>query len=133
MLSYEDQLRLKRDVVVNAYKHFSGAAEGSIPDVEATIGSPLQYGYRTKITPHFDLPGGKGKEKAQPAPRRAPSVKPPESNFEPDLPEEVTRETRSTIAKSARASLVPEVLKEVRPTVQAIVEEEEEDNRRRKK
>lgn len=28
----------------------------SIPTIESTIGSPLQYGYRTKITPHFDAP-----------------------------------------------------------------------------
>lgn len=28
----------------------------SIPPIEFTVGSPLQYGYRTKITPHFDAP-----------------------------------------------------------------------------
>lgn len=26
------------------------------------MGSPLQYGYRTKITPHFDAPGNKLKK-----------------------------------------------------------------------
>jgi len=30
--------------------------ESSIPTIQATIPSPLQYGYRTKITPHFDPP-----------------------------------------------------------------------------
>lgn len=28
----------------------------SVPPILPTIGSPLQYGYRTKITPHFDTP-----------------------------------------------------------------------------
>lgn len=74
MLSYEKQLDLKRDVVVKAYEHFSGAfkitcqavallltpdidlSPSSVPTVPITIGSPLQYGYRTKITPHFDAP-----------------------------------------------------------------------------
>jgi tRNA (uracil-5-)-methyltransferase len=27
-----------------------------------TIGSPLQYGYRTKITPHFDKPAKEAKK-----------------------------------------------------------------------
>lgn len=56
MLSYEKQLDLKRDVVVKAYEHFSDLSPSSVPTVPITIGSPLQYGYRTKITPHFDAP-----------------------------------------------------------------------------
>ncbi|KAG6824968.1 hypothetical protein H0H92_005287 [Tricholoma furcatifolium] len=73
MLSYETQLELKRDVVVKAYKNFSGTylvifakspglirqvdlAESSIPSIQSTIGSPLQYEYRTKLTPHFEAP-----------------------------------------------------------------------------
>jgi tRNA (uracil-5-)-methyltransferase len=30
--------------------------KSSIPAIQPTIPSPLQYGYRTKITPHFDPP-----------------------------------------------------------------------------
>ncbi|KAG6854170.1 hypothetical protein C0991_009822 [Blastosporella zonata] len=60
MLSYETQLDLKRDVVVKAYKNFSAKnidlAESSVPPIETTIGSPLQYAYRTKLTPHFEAP-----------------------------------------------------------------------------
>lgn len=72
MLSYDTQLDYKRSVVVKAYKHFSGEftrsarecilttdsdlPSSSVPTIEQTIGSPLQYGYRTKITPHFDAP-----------------------------------------------------------------------------
>jgi tRNA (uracil-5-)-methyltransferase len=54
MLSYDTQLQLKQDVVRNAYRHFSGLASDSIPDILPTIPSPKEYGYRTKITPHFD-------------------------------------------------------------------------------
>lgn len=77
MLSYEKQLDLKRDVIIKAYKTFSGTSvmyvyfflwawpycsylldlpESSVPIVDTTLASPLQYAYRTKITPHFDLP-----------------------------------------------------------------------------
>ncbi|TCD69735.1 inner nuclear membrane protein enriched at telomere/subtelomere region [Steccherinum ochraceum] len=79
------------------------------------------------VPPDYILSPTKGKEKAVPASRRAPSVKPPESKFEPELPAEVHRETRSTVNKSARASLVPEVLKESAPVQRAIPEEEEEE------
>ncbi|KAF8228593.1 S-adenosyl-L-methionine-dependent methyltransferase [Tricholoma matsutake] len=56
MLSYETQLDLKRDVIVKAYKNFSNLPETSIPPIQLTMGSPLQYGYRTKLTPHFEAP-----------------------------------------------------------------------------
>ncbi|KAL5535028.1 TRM2 [Sanghuangporus sanghuang] len=56
MLSYETQLDLKRDVVVRAYETFSGLPSPLVPAVLPTAPSPLQYGYRTKITPHFDAP-----------------------------------------------------------------------------
>lgn len=55
MLSYDKQLGLKRNVVVKAYRNFSGLPESSVPEIQSTIGSPLQYGYRTKITPHFEV------------------------------------------------------------------------------
>ncbi|KAF4566526.1 tRNA(m5U54)methyltransferase [Pleurotus pulmonarius] len=56
MVSYETQLGLKRDVVVKAFKNFSDLPQSSLPEIGSTIGSPLQYGYRTKITPHFEAP-----------------------------------------------------------------------------
>jgi tRNA (uracil-5-)-methyltransferase len=29
-----------------------------VPEIEPTVGSPLQFEYRTKLTPHFDVPRG---------------------------------------------------------------------------
>ncbi|EJT99082.1 S-adenosyl-L-methionine-dependent methyltransferase [Dacryopinax primogenitus] len=74
MLAYDTQLDVKRDVVVRAYKYFSKLPESSVPTVLPTIASPLQYGYRTKITPHFDAPpwqrqGRRGKDRPPRAPR----------------------------------------------------------------
>jgi len=73
MLSSESQLELKRDVIVKAYETYSGSyrqfhldclltfvdaelPKSSIPTIEDTVESPLLYGYRTKITPHFERP-----------------------------------------------------------------------------
>jgi tRNA (uracil-5-)-methyltransferase len=78
MLSYDTQLDLKRNVIVKAYANFSGASLFSViplylinvlflldtldisadalPPILPTHGSPLQYDYRTKITPHFEAP-----------------------------------------------------------------------------
>nr|GAT58007.1 S-adenosyl-L-methionine-dependent methyltransferase [Mycena chlorophos] len=56
MLSYEKQLDLKRDVVVKAYEKFSDLPQSILPPIEMTLPSPLQYEYRTKITPHFEAP-----------------------------------------------------------------------------
>ncbi|MCJ1363691.1 tRNA(m5U54)methyltransferase [Acarospora aff. strigata] len=58
MLSYEDQLAHKKTIIEKAYRNFSGLIPEYIPSVENTLGSPLQYGYRTKLTPHFDGPPG---------------------------------------------------------------------------
>ena len=55
-LPYSYQLAHKHRVIEKAYANFSGLAPSSIPEVGGTIGSPLQYGYRTKLTPHFDGP-----------------------------------------------------------------------------
>ena len=75
-LSYDTQLDLKRNVIVKAYRNFSGTTRiifpvphppntdafitglpgSSLPTIGTTIPSPLQYGYRTKITPHFKEP-----------------------------------------------------------------------------
>ncbi|KAK9458225.1 S-adenosyl-L-methionine-dependent methyltransferase [Dipodascopsis uninucleata] len=56
MYSYEDQLSHKRRVIENAYKHLCNVDKTLIPEIGSTIGSPLQYSYRTKLTPHFDVP-----------------------------------------------------------------------------
>ena len=58
MLPYGLQLQHKKTIVEKAYRNFSGLTRNVIPAVGETIGSPLQYGYRTKLTPHFDGPPG---------------------------------------------------------------------------
>ncbi|KAH9947412.1 S-adenosyl-L-methionine-dependent methyltransferase [Amylocystis lapponica] len=62
MLSYDTQLDLKRNVVVKAYQNFSDLPSSAVPEILTTIPSPLQYGYRTKITPHFDAPPKKAQK-----------------------------------------------------------------------
>lgn len=64
MLRYEDQLSHKRTVIESAYRNFSTLTPDVVPLVGETIGSPLQYGYRTKLTPHFDGPPGSLSRKA---------------------------------------------------------------------
>ncbi|KAH9891189.1 S-adenosyl-L-methionine-dependent methyltransferase, partial [Cubamyces lactineus] len=56
MLSYDKQLVLKRQTVLEAYKNYSNIPPELVPTIQPTIGSPLQYGYRTKLTPHFQRP-----------------------------------------------------------------------------
>ncbi|GAB7350677.1 hypothetical protein MBLNU459_g1240t1 [Dothideomycetes sp. NU459] len=58
MLPYQYQLAHKKTIVEKAYKNFCQLPASAIPDIGDTIGSPLQYGYRTKLTPHFDGPPG---------------------------------------------------------------------------
>ena len=72
MLPYELQLQHKKIIVEKAYRNFSGLTPNVIPAVDETIGSPLQYGYRTKLTPHFDGPPGSMTRKAK---RSDPSVR----------------------------------------------------------
>jgi tRNA (uracil-5-)-methyltransferase len=55
-LPYAYQLEHKRTVVERAYQNFSNLPASSVPKVGDTVGSPLIYGYRTKLTPHFDGP-----------------------------------------------------------------------------
>ncbi|EDN02985.1 conserved hypothetical protein [Histoplasma mississippiense (nom. inval.)] len=56
MLPYEDQLKHKRKILEKAYANFSGLLPELIPAIRDTMASPLQYGYRTKLTPHFPMP-----------------------------------------------------------------------------
>lgn len=58
MLQYEKQLAHKKKIIEKAYRNFSTLIPELIPAIHDTIGSPLQYGYRTKLTPHFDGPPG---------------------------------------------------------------------------
>ncbi|EIW86148.1 hypothetical protein CONPUDRAFT_160976 [Coniophora puteana RWD-64-598 SS2] len=62
MLPYPTQLSVKQSVIVRAYDHFSGLRADQIPSIGATIPSPEQYAYRTKITPHFEVPRRKAKK-----------------------------------------------------------------------
>ncbi|KAK2047416.1 uracil-5--methyltransferase [Colletotrichum somersetense] len=62
MLSYDAQLAHKRTIVEKAYRNFSNLDPALVPEVAETLGSPLQYGYRTKLTPHFDGPPGHHKK-----------------------------------------------------------------------
>lgn len=57
-MTYEDQLSHKRSIVERAFQNFSQLPPELVPTIQDTIGSPLQYGYRTKLTPHFDAPPG---------------------------------------------------------------------------
>ncbi len=57
MLPYEEQLKHKKTIVEKAYRNFSGLDPEEVPPIDDTFGSPQQYGYRTKLTPHFDGPG----------------------------------------------------------------------------
>lgn len=65
MLPYDLQLQHKKTIVEKAYRNFSGLTPDVVPAVGETIGSPLQYGYRTKLTPHFDGPPGSMTRKAK--------------------------------------------------------------------
>ncbi|PVH88755.1 putative tRNA (uracil-5-)-methyltransferase [Cadophora sp. DSE1049] len=58
MLDYSEQLKHKKTIVEKAFKNFSDLPPELVPLIGDTIGSPLQYGYRTKLTPHFDGPPG---------------------------------------------------------------------------
>lgn len=48
MMRYNDQLLFKRSVIEKAYRFFCSIQ----PQVLPVIGSPLEYAYRTKLTPH---------------------------------------------------------------------------------
>jgi tRNA (uracil-5-)-methyltransferase len=56
MLPYENQLKHKKKIVEKAFRNFSSLDPSLVPEVQDTVSSPLQYGYRTKLTPHFDQP-----------------------------------------------------------------------------
>ncbi|KAL2416561.1 tRNA (uracil(54)-C(5))-methyltransferase [Exophiala dermatitidis] len=83
MMSYEEQLKHKKTIVEKAFKYFSNLDPSRIPPVGDTVGSPLQYGYRTKLTPHYDAPkkrGGKNKSNVD-SNVLAPATPPPAIGF----------------------------------------------------
>ncbi|KAL2197143.1 S-adenosyl-L-methionine-dependent methyltransferase [Corynascus similis CBS 632.67] len=73
MLDYDEQLKIKKNIVVKAYRNFSQLPPELVPEILDTIGSPLQYGYRTKLTPHFDGPPGNSRR----GPKKAHTSMPP--------------------------------------------------------
>ncbi|KAK5165428.1 tRNA(m5U54)methyltransferase [Saxophila tyrrhenica] len=75
-LPYAYQLAHKRRVVEKAYQNFSKLSSVAVPKVGDTIGSPLQYGYRTKLTPHFDGPPGGRRDNRNGKPVTWPEVPP---------------------------------------------------------
>lgn len=56
MLPYQKQLNIKRSIIEEAFAKFSNLPSESIPVIGEVKESPLQYGFRTKLTPHFDGP-----------------------------------------------------------------------------
>lgn len=56
MMSYENQLEFKKDAIRKAYRYFYPTALEEVSDVGEVVPSPLQYSYRTKLTPHSHVP-----------------------------------------------------------------------------
>ncbi|KAF2227133.1 S-adenosyl-L-methionine-dependent methyltransferase [Elsinoe ampelina] len=65
MMSEEDQLAHKKTIVEKAYRHFSKLPASKIPTIGDTHPSAEPYGYRTKLTPHFDGPPGGRRDRRQ--------------------------------------------------------------------
>ncbi|WEJ96858.1 RNA methyltransferase [Yamadazyma tenuis] len=55
MLSYDDQLNLKQKTIQKAFRYFYPKIFDSIPmnNFGVVSPSPVEYSYRTKLTPHF--------------------------------------------------------------------------------
>lgn len=66
MMSYDDQLAHKRRIVEKAYANFSGLIPELVPTIGETFASPMQFGYRTKLTPHFANGGANKKSDEEP-------------------------------------------------------------------
>lgn len=60
MLHYEEQLKFKKTVIQRAYNFFFPRLFSKYnEDFGNIVESPMQYAYRTKLTPHYELSGGK--------------------------------------------------------------------------
>lgn len=56
MIPYEDQLEFKKDVIHRAYRYFHPELDtSSLPNFGMIVESPMQFAYRTKITPHANV------------------------------------------------------------------------------
>lgn len=55
-VDYEQQLIFKRKTIENAFKFLASNIVNQTPIISDTQPSPLQYTYRTKLTPHFNIP-----------------------------------------------------------------------------
>jgi tRNA (uracil-5-)-methyltransferase len=49
-------LDFKREVIAKAFQRYLSEDRSSQFKIDPTHPSPKEYGYRTKITPHFDIP-----------------------------------------------------------------------------
>lgn len=57
MISYEDQLEFKKNVISKAYNYFYPDLDSQrVPSFAMVVSSPMQYAYRTKLTPHASVP-----------------------------------------------------------------------------
>jgi tRNA (uracil-5-)-methyltransferase len=70
-LPYQLQLAHKKRTVQLAYQRYFSLDSSLLPEVKETIPSPKQWGYRTKITPHFDAPPKWSRAKAVPPTHKA--------------------------------------------------------------
>ncbi|CAN3359727.1 tRNA (uracil(54)-C(5))-methyltransferase [Diutina catenulata] len=52
MVSYDDQLDIKQDIIKRAYRYFYPNLDQG-EDFGFVVGSPMQYAYRNKLTPHY--------------------------------------------------------------------------------
>ncbi|OAP62670.1 hypothetical protein AYL99_01897 [Fonsecaea erecta] len=69
MLPYAAQLAHKKTIVEKAFRYFSNLDPSQVPPVDDTVGSPLQYAYRTKLTPHYSAgPKSRPLRKGDPPP-----------------------------------------------------------------
>ncbi|GAM88554.1 hypothetical protein ANO11243_065870 [Dothideomycetidae sp. 11243] len=56
MMDRTDQLQHKKSIIEKAYQHFSKLPSELVPPIGDTKHGEREYGYRTKLTPHFDAP-----------------------------------------------------------------------------
>ena len=56
MTTYDSQLLFKQQVVQKAFQNYTDLPSTLLPKVLETLPSPSTYAYRTKLTPHFNLP-----------------------------------------------------------------------------
>lgn len=57
MIQYEDQLEFKKKIITRAYDYFYPELDTRrVPDFAMVVPSPMQYAYRTKLTPHAMVP-----------------------------------------------------------------------------